>query len=91
MGGDEQIATASRRADEKLGFYVHLAVYCITNGMLYVINMMASPSIHWYRYVVVGWGIGLALHFFMVYVVDGMHLRERLVQQELKRMQGSGH
>ena len=86
MTKDEMYETALRRADEKLGFYIHLAVYMIINGLLAAINLIFSPSILWFKYPALGWGLGLLIHAFIVFVITGLDLRGRLLERELRRL-----
>lgn len=76
---------ARRRAGAKLGVYVHAAVYIAVNLML--VGLSAMSGRHWAVFPVLGWGIGLAVHAFVVFMATGGGgLHERLVQQERNRL-----
>ena len=76
---------ARRRAGMKMGFYIHATVYLIVNAMLTV--MAAMSDRHWAMYPALGWGLGLAIHGAVVFLVaGGGGLHERLVQQERSRL-----
>jgi len=68
----EQDDHARRRAMEnwrksrKFGFQWHLWSYLITNTVLFLINA-AVPGPWWFQWSVIGWGIGLVVHFQRVY------------------------
>jgi hypothetical protein len=77
---------ARRRAGAKLGWYIHAMVYLAVNTMLALIA--ASGGRSWAIYPAMAWGLGLAIHGFVVFVLaGGAGLRERLVQAERNRLQ----
>lgn len=44
------------------GFYGHLTSFAITIPCLLILNLYLTPSYLWIWWVVLGWGVGLALH-----------------------------
>jgi len=52
-----------RAEEEKKGFLVHLVVYALINIMLITINLIYSPEVIWFFYTLIGWGIGISLHY----------------------------
>ncbi len=76
---------AYRRAGVKLGFYIHLAAYIAVNLLLVVVNFSTNPENLWFRWPLLGWGIGLLSHGFAVFV--GPRLMRQLVERELKNDQ----
>jgi hypothetical protein len=59
---------AQKRIDELKGFYSHLVSFVAVNAFLIVIDITTydeSGDI-WVIYPILGWGIGLAIHTFMV-------------------------
>lgn len=76
---------ARRRAGAKLGWYVHALVYLSVNLLLAALS--ASSGGHWHVFPALGWGIGLAVHGLVTFVVTGgAGLHDRLVQQERRRL-----
>ena len=76
---------ARRRAGAKLGWYIHASVYIAVNVLLAVLSAISGR--HWAVFPAVGWGIGLAVHGAVVFLVTGgAGLLERLVQQERRRL-----
>ena len=76
---------ARKRASAKMGWYIHAAVFIIVNLLLVALSAMSGR--HWAVYPAFGWGIGLALHGGVVFVVaGGAGLHERLVQRERERL-----
>lgn len=44
------------------GFYHHLFFFVLIGLGLLVINLLGSPENLWFKWPLLGWGIGLALH-----------------------------
>lgn len=76
---------ARRRAAAKLGWYVHATVYIAVNLLLAALSAMGEKN--WAVFPALGWGLGLAIHGFVVFVATGGGgLHARLVQQERERL-----
>ena len=76
---------ARKRASAKLGWYIHASVYVAVNLLLAALS--ATSGRHWAVFPAVGWGIGLAVHGAVVFLVTGgTGLHERLVQRERSRL-----
>lgn len=75
---------ARRRAGAKLGWYIHATVYVAVNLLLMILSAQSPRG--WAIYPAMGWGIGLAIHGVVVFVLtSGVH--ECLVQRERRRLQ----
>ncbi|HVO69198.1 MAG TPA: 2TM domain-containing protein [Aggregatilineaceae bacterium] len=48
-------------------FYTHLAVFVIINTFLFALDAV-SGSGWWFYWVVLGWGIGLAIHAYVAFI-----------------------
>lgn len=68
---DERYAAARKRVKDVKDFYVHLLVYICVNIALFLINLLSSPGVWWFYWPLLGWGIGLAIHFLSVFVFEG--------------------
>lgn len=75
---------ARRRAGAKMGWYVHAGVYVAVNLTLAMLSAMSGH--YWAVFPAAGWGIGLAVHGVVVFLLTGSGLQERLVQQERNRL-----
>lgn len=64
---DDTRERAKKRVEELKGFYSHLAVFIIINGILILINLVTSPNSWWFYWVTIFWGIGLVFHAFSVF------------------------
>ena len=60
---------ARRRAGAKSLWYVHAVVYISVNLVLALMSAMGGK--HWAVYPAMGWGLGLAIHGLVVFVVTG--------------------
>ena len=61
----ERIRKAARRR-RRAGFQLHLWSYIVVNAALLLTNKL-TPGPWWFHWPVLGWGIGLAIHFKAVY------------------------
>lgn len=76
---------ARRRAGAKLGWYIHAGVYLLVNLLLVALSVGSGR--HWAVFPALGWGIGLAIHGVVVFVLaGGTGLHERMVQAERNRL-----
>jgi hypothetical protein len=76
---------ARKRAGAKMGWYIHAFVYLMVNLLLAALSAMSDRN--WAIFPAVGWGIGLAVHGIVTFLVTGgAGLHERLVQQERDRL-----
>lgn len=76
---------ARKRAAAKLGWYIHASVYLGVNLLLVALSLASGR--HWAIFPLLGWGIGLAVHGAVVFLVTGgAGIHDRLVQQERERL-----
>lgn len=52
-----------KKEEGKRGFSAHLVVYILINAMLITINFLYSPEVIWFFYPLLGWGIGISMHY----------------------------
>ena len=77
---------ARRRVNQKMGFYIHAAVYVLVNLGLAVINF-ATGGKAWHLWPLAGWGLGLAIHGFATFAsLNGDGLRERMLNDEVETL-----
>ena len=86
MGDQEAYERAKSRVEAKLGFFIHLAVYIVVNGLLIIINMSTSPKYLWFIWPLIGWGIGVIFHGLGVFfLTSGAGIKERFIEKEMKK------
>jgi len=86
MENQEAYERAKKRVEAKMGFYIHLGVYIGVNILLIIINFLTSPHYLWFKWPLIGWGIGLVFHglgFF--FYSKGESIKERMIEKEMKK------
>ena len=86
MENQEAYQRAKKRAEAKLGFYIHLAVYIAVNILLIIINLSTSTQYFWFKWPLIGWGIGVLFHALSVFVFSGgSAIKEKMIEKEMKK------
>ena len=76
---------ARRRAGAKMGWYIHAVVYLAVNVLQAVLS--AASGRPWAVFPAFGWGLGLAIHGLVVFVLTGgAGLHDKLVARERERL-----
>ncbi|AMO21990.1 hypothetical protein GCM10027034_22650 [Ramlibacter solisilvae] len=76
---------ARKRAGAKMGWYIHAGVYLAVNLTLAAIA--AASGRGWVVFPALGWGLGLAIHGVVVFLVAGSGgLHDKLVARERERL-----
>jgi hypothetical protein len=88
---DYKYEQARKRVEKKKGFYQHLGSYVSVIGFLFILNMITSPAHFWFIYPALGWGVGLASHYFSVFGLPGGgsgsdEWEQREMEKELRRL-----
>jgi hypothetical protein len=88
----EQYQQARARVQQLRGLYLHVGVFVLVNLNLLLLNLITNPQTLWFYWVVIGWGIGLIAHAFVVLWFGGVLGREweertirRIMERESKR------
>ncbi|WP_194767137.1 2TM domain-containing protein [Tamlana sp. I1] len=68
---DDSYVRARNHVDELKGFYYGLISYCVVIPFLIYINYSTSWGFQWFWFPMFGWGIGLVIHAFKVFVTEG--------------------
>ena len=71
MFEQERYLRTRTRVQQIRNFYVHVAVYVFVNLLLLLINLLTGPFSLWFYWPLLGWGIALVVHAFLVYGVGG--------------------
>lgn len=59
------------------GFWGHLGTYVIVIGMLLMINLLTGPEDLWFLWPALGWGAGLAFHFFDLVMAGAKNMNRK--------------
>ena len=76
--------TARRRAGLKMGWFIHAGIYLAVNLLLAVLSYASGR--HWAVFPALGWGLGLAIHGVVVFLVAGGGVYENLVERERRQL-----
>jgi hypothetical protein len=83
MEDQDRLADATKAVDAKIGFYVHLVVYAVVNAGLIAINLLTSTEHLWFKWPLLGWGVGVFFHALAVFVFPkGRSIREQMIARE---------
>ncbi|GJM03070.1 MAG: histidine kinase [Rhodomicrobium sp.] len=86
MSDSKAYEQAKKRAENKIGFYIHLAIYAGVNAILAVVDLASSPEKLWFYWPLAGWGIGVLLHWFAVfYTPANFSFKEKMIEAELEK------
>lgn len=89
MNEQQAYEKARRRVEAKIGFFIHLVVYIVVNAVLIVVNVSESPEYLWFKWPLIGWGIGVVFHALGVFFFSGGSVvKERMIEKEMGK-QGS--
>lgn len=75
-------AKVQRRVRSAIGFSWHLRVFVLVSILLVAINLLTTPLYLWCLFPIVGWGIGVVLHWF---AARGRDEREAMIEAEVQR------
>jgi len=89
----EEYQAAKRMVEAKLGFKIHAIVYVCVNVLLIIINVAipvpeGGKFFPWFLFPLLGWGLGLLLHYFLVIKTKGKSLetwKEEKIQEEMEK------
>ncbi|WP_455364585.1 2TM domain-containing protein [[Eubacterium] cellulosolvens] len=87
MSSDEELRSKARkRAEEKIGFYTHAAVYVIVNLFLIVVWWFTGGlgTFPWFIFPLFGWGIAIVIHFIGTF--KGLHYSEKMIEKEYEKL-----
>jgi hypothetical protein len=86
MEDQNPLAEATKAVNARIGFYIHLAVYVLVNAGLIALNLSTSTEHLWFKWPLLGWGIGVGFHALAVFVLPkGRSIRGRMIAREMKR------
>ena len=86
MENQEAYKKAKKRVEAKIGFFIHLSIYIAINIVLIFINLRTSPQYIWFKWPLIGWGIGVFFHAMGVFVFSGKSaITEKMIEKEMKK------
>ena len=83
MNNEEKYKQAKESVEAKLGFYIHLFIYVLVCGFLILLNLTTNPDYYWFKWPVIGWGIGVFAHGFAVlFFSEGSSIKKRMIEKD---------
>lgn len=91
METDQLYDKARKKVKNKAGFFVHLAVFIPVGIFLFLLNMFTSPDILWFHFPMLCWGLGLAIHYTVIFGIPGTKIlspdwEEDELDKEIERL-----
>jgi 2TM domain len=81
---DHARKAAIRRLQAKRSFGQDLAAYVVVNAFLVIVWLMAGAGYFWPGWVLAGWGLGLVLHGYTVFI------QKPITEDDIRREMGQG-
>ena len=93
LSEEEIYKQASKRVEEKKGFFVHFIVYiCVNIGLVLIWAFAAGGGYPWFLWPLGGWGIGILFDFLRVFVFSrSTDWEKREIEKEVERLRGGGN
>lgn len=89
MEADKLYNKASEIVEEKINFYKSLTAYIFITSGLVAYNIYLAGHVTWSKWVVIGWGLGIAIHWQSVFFENGFFnkkTRDKMIQKEMKKL-----
>ena len=64
---DIRYEKARKKVEMIKWFYVDLGLYVVINLGLFLLNILTTPDDLWFYWVMLAWGVGLAVHAVVTY------------------------
>ncbi len=76
---------AETKAKEKVDFRIHIINYIVVNAILAIINLTLTPSYIWFKWPLLGWGIGIIFYALNVFYSGNTSIKERMIEKEMEK------
>lgn len=85
MKNQESQQIAWKKAKGKVEFRIHLINYIAVNALLAIINLTLTPGYIWFKWPLLGWGIGIFFHALSVYFLGTSSIKDRMIEEQMKK------
>jgi len=90
MPDEKILEEARKRMEAKRSFLTHLAVFVMVGFFLFILNFLVAPDELFFHVPMIGWSIGLFIHFVIVYgnsLFTSKRWKEKTLQKEIEKLQ----
>jgi hypothetical protein len=86
----EQAELQMQTEGARRGFVVHAAIFLAVQAVLITINLMVVPEFIWFPFPLIGWGVGLTMHYLFgfLWIEREIHRHQEMVEQRALRLSG---
>ena len=85
MQYQDSFTGARSGAGARVGLYVHLTVYLLVNALLIGINLGTSTQHLWFKWPLLGWGVGIIAHAIVTFALPRrVRTRRRLIREKMR-------
>ena len=85
----QQVEVEMNQRAARRGFAVHAFLYFISMILFVTIDLAATPEVIWFPYPMVGWGIGLLIHYLTSVRWSGdIRTHQRAVEKRAEHLAG---
>lgn len=86
MENQEAYQRAKKTVEAKFGFYMHLGIYIAVSIVLVIVNLSTSTEYLWFKWPLMGWGIGVLFHALGVFVFsDKNGVVDQMIDREMRK------
>lgn len=81
---------AYKRVRTKARFRKHLGVYLVMGTFFFILNMLTDRHDLWFYWPMLGWGLGLSMHYLRAYGLPGSdpdEWEEKEMRKEMDRLE----
>ena len=91
MSTNDTYEKAHKRVQEKKKFYRNLGTYLVMSVFFFTLNSLTSPGNWWFYWPMLGWGIGVAMHYVNIFGFPGSGVgspdwEEKELDKEIRRL-----
>jgi hypothetical protein len=83
---DQKYLQAVKRIEKIKGFYMHLTVYGLIIPTIIFVNLKFEPHFHWFWFSLLGWGIGLLIHWLNIFGFNLLGIGKNWEDKKIKEM-----
>lgn len=90
---DNTYRKALKKVEAKKKFYRHLGSFIAVGAFFLLMNAVTFDGDIWFFYPLLGWSIGLGIHYFSVFGLPGLKedWEEQELQREIRRLERSSN